>query len=155
MANSVEWTHVSETPEVIGPDECAQDGQTPELGGCSLLIGGCAIEGTHDELLAWLDKAASAVRAHKGVEPDGDMVIEYQGEAYESFQQALDAMPGYGVTITLPTGESFDAILLGADNDAEDGATVRFIRAVDDEYDASRYPPEAVESAVTSRIIVS
>jgi hypothetical protein len=52
------------------------------------------------------------------------MSISFAGEAYESFQSALDRMRGYGVTITTQNGEVFDAVLVGADGEAEMGDTV-------------------------------
>ena len=82
------------------------------------------------------------------------MTITFDGEAYESFQAVVANMEGYGVDITL-NGEMFDAVLVGPDYAAEDGATVRFIRVLDDEYEISRYPATAIESAVVDLIEVS
>ena len=102
---------------------------------------------TYDAVLAILQADAPA---------DGRMCIEYHGEAYESFRNALDLMHGYGCEITPIEGEPFDAILVGADREADDGATVSFVRNPDDyDYDLRRVPREKIESAVVDHITVS
>ncbi len=57
------------------------------------------------------------------------MILEFAGEAYETFQDALHKMEGYGVTITPLEGDAFDAELIGPVPDAEWGDTVKVRRA--------------------------
>ena len=89
---------------------------------------------------------------------DGRMCIVFEGEAYESFQNALTRMHGYGCTITPTEGEPFDAILLGPDSDAEDGATIQYLavdESKDDPYDRTQYAGEDVVSAVVDCITIT
>lgn len=85
---------------------------------------------------------------------DDNMVLSFQGESYEHYRDAVDRLPFFGVAILLD-GEIFDAILCGADRDADDGAAIKFIRVVEEEYDHTRYPADAVESAVVEKVWVS
>lgn len=85
---------------------------------------------------------------------DDNMVLSFQGESYEHYRDAVDRLPFFGAAILLD-GEIFEAILCGADRDADDGATIKFIRVVDEEYDHTRYPADAVESAVVEKVWVS
>lgn len=82
------------------------------------------------------------------------MNISFAGEAYETFQGVVRELTGYGVDITL-NGETFAAILFGPDEKAEDGATVQFIRVVDEDYRLSSYPFGSIESAVVENIKVA
>jgi hypothetical protein len=64
------------------------------------------------------------------------VIIEFAGEAYESFQQALEKMVGYGVTITpLEDGEPFEAVLIGPSRTSEWGDAVEY-REVDNDFNA-------------------
>ena len=86
-----------------------------------------------------------------------NMNISYCDEAYESFQQAVDAMKGYGVTITVD-GEEFNAVLVGADRRPEnnDGASIAFIPVgLTEEYEISAWPASAIRYAVVDKIEVS
>lgn len=158
MTTRLEWiTSAAARCWYHPPGEPAPDGQVAEHAGAGVLIighgdsGGVAIEGTRDELVAMLDRARAAVSAGEG------MVIEYLGEAYESFQNAVDAMQGYGVTIVRADGSSVEAVLMGSDHDAEDGATVLYLPdAGRFDYDVSQAPPGTeVVSEVVARIVVT
>lgn len=67
------------------------------------------------------------------------MKISFEGEAYEGFQTALDRMYGYGVSITTQAGETFDAVLIGADSNSEWGDAVLSHEVKDDNYVAESY----------------
>ena len=105
-------------------------------------------------------------REHSGIElhdvkdvqdPEDVIAITFAGEAYESFQNAVDNLPGYVVRITprtlfgpgdaAPELTPFDAILTGANRGAEWGDTVLFTRA-----DEQGFP---IEGAVTESMRVA
>jgi hypothetical protein len=111
----------------------------------------------HDDFVSLVEIVEEERERRGGLrDPAGEMLIGYDGEAYETFQRAIASMPGYGVTITPVEGDPFEAVLVGSDPEAEDGATVRYARADED----GNYPPvdeldpDRIESAVVSRIQV-
>jgi len=81
------------------------------------------------------------------------MIIEFAGEAYASFQTAVDRLHEYGVTLTLAGGEVIEAILLGTEYAAEWGDTVRFQRVENGIYDLDE--DRDIESARVERIVVA
>lgn len=84
------------------------------------------------------------------------MILEFVGEAGDTYRQCLAQMSEYGVEITTEDGEIFDAILLGPDYDGEFYNTVSVIRVVDDQWFVDDYEKGTkVESVVAKKILVN
>jgi hypothetical protein len=61
------------------------------------------------------------------------VIIEFAGEAYESFQTALDNIAGYTVEVVDEDGNEFTATVIAPDRGAEYGDTVILRRWMDDD----------------------
>lgn len=82
---------------------------------------------------------------------EGAMVIAYAGEAGESFDNQLDRMKGYGVTITRVDGSEVEAVLVGSDPDAGFYGTVRYLPVEDGDYPSAE--EIASDAALQKRIV--
>lgn len=86
--------------------------------------------------------------ASSAIRPKDDFAIAFAGEAYETFQNLIRELEGYGVTVTTESGEIIEAVLIGPDVDAEDGGTI-IVQPVSegeiyDVYSEHRLPPRSV-----------
>lgn len=90
------------------------------------------------------------------IDPKTDFAIAFHGEAFETFQNIVDKMDGYGVTVTTQAGETIEAVLIGADRTSEWGDTVVIVRAEDGDWPepAVYKDPENQESVRVGRVEV-
>jgi hypothetical protein len=85
-------------------------------------------------------------------------VLGFDGAAGDSLERFVNAMEGYGVTLTLEDGSEVDAVLLGLDYDeASERQLTRFYRASDsNDFPAvNEIDPARIERAFATRIQVS
>jgi hypothetical protein len=84
------------------------------------------------------------------------MLIGFDGEAREAYQDAVDRLEGYGVTLTLLSGVEVEATLVGADMTADDAATILYVEAIDGDYvSLQEIKKGQVQRAVVTKIQVA
>jgi hypothetical protein len=84
------------------------------------------------------------------------MLIGFDGEAHEDYQDAVDRLEGYGVTLTLLSGVEVEATLVGADMTADDAATILYVEAIDGDYvSLQEIKKGQVQRAVVTKIQVA
>lgn len=118
--------------EQNGPGSASEGSVTVREGFGSPNLVADIVAGDNGEALARFVRLANL-----GLQVERDqMVISFVGEAWEAYQNALDGMKNYGVTITRLDGSEVEAVLLGGgqDDNHDDGATIRYWPVLDGDY---------------------
>ena len=112
---------------------------------------------TLDQLEGEENALAGVTEALKALEPSEDAlpVLAFSPEAHDSWLDAVNRFHGYGVTITLASGEEVEAVYITQDWDEAAGDyRVSFYRVVDGDYpEPEKIPTDKVETAVGVRRI--